>query len=96
MTLYPDVQRKAQQELDRIVGPKRLPDYSDHDDLVYIQAIALETMRWMMVLPMAVPHRVIRDDEYKGFLIPEGSTIIVVSSIFLLYQAAVGLSALVI
>ncbi|KAK7678432.1 hypothetical protein QCA50_018492 [Cerrena zonata] len=77
MGLYPEIQRKAQEELDRIVGPNRLPEFSDYDDLIYVQAIALESMRWMMVLPLGVPHRVTRDDEYKGFFIPAGSTIIV-------------------
>ena len=45
MSLYPNVQRKAQEELDRVVGPDRLPEFSDYDDLVYIQAIILEAMR---------------------------------------------------
>ena len=51
LSLFPDVQHRAQEELDRVVGPNRLPDFSDYDDLVYIQAIALEAMRWMVVLP---------------------------------------------
>ncbi|KAK7677340.1 hypothetical protein QCA50_019670 [Cerrena zonata] len=36
MSLYPGVQRKAQEELDRVIGPNRLPEFSDYDDLVYI------------------------------------------------------------
>ncbi|KAK7681339.1 hypothetical protein QCA50_015430 [Cerrena zonata] len=76
MSLYPDIQRKAQEELYRVVGPDRLPDFDDHDDLVYIQAIALEAMRWMVVLPLGVYHRVMTDDIYNGSLIPKGSTVI--------------------
>lgn len=79
MSLYPEVQRKAQNELDRVVGSKRLPDFDDHDNLIYIQAIVLETMRWMPVTPLGLPHRVIRDDEYKGYLIPKGTTVSAVS-----------------
>lgn len=78
MSLYPDVQRKAQDELDRVVGSDRLPNFEDHDSLIYIQAIVLETMRWMPVAPMAIPHSVTRDDEYKGMFIPQGSTVIAV------------------
>ncbi|KAK7687260.1 hypothetical protein QCA50_009765 [Cerrena zonata] len=76
MSLYPDVQRKAQEELDRVVGPERLPDFDDYDNLIYIRAVALECMRWMPVTPIGVPHAVIRDDEYRGFLIPKGTMIV--------------------
>lgn len=79
MSLYPDVQRKAQEELDRVIGPDRLPDFDDYDNLVYIRAISLECMRWMPITPMGVPHSVIQDDEYQGFFISKGTTIIAVS-----------------
>lgn len=39
MTLYPDVQRKAQAELDLVVGSERLPTFADRDRLPYINAI---------------------------------------------------------
>ena len=42
MTLYPDVQRKAQAEIDRVVGNLRSPDYSDQDELPYVQAVLKE------------------------------------------------------
>ena len=83
LSLFPDVQRRAQEELDRVVGPNRLPDFSDYDDLVYIQAIALEAMRWMVVFPLGLYHRVIADDEYMGYFIPKGTTIIPVSELSL-------------
>ena len=83
LSLFPDVQRRAQEELDRLVGPNRLPDFSDYDDLVYIQAIALEAMRWMVVFPLGLYHRVIADDEYMGYFIPKGTTIIPVSELLL-------------
>lgn len=81
MSLYPEVQRKAQEELDRVVGPYRLPDFGDYDSLIYIRAIVLEAMRWVVVVPLGLHHRVIRDDEYKGFLIPKGAIISAVSSL---------------
>ena len=79
MSLHPEVQRKAQEELDRVVGPGRLPDFDDYDNLIYVRAIYLECMRWVPVTPMGVPHTLTRDDEYKGFFIPKGTTIIAVS-----------------
>ncbi|KAH9038276.1 cytochrome P450 [Lactarius hengduanensis] len=42
MILYPEVQRKAQAEIDRVVGNSRLPDFSDQDALPYVQAVLKE------------------------------------------------------
>jgi cytochrome P450 len=47
MVLYPDVFAKAQAELDRIIGPDRLPDLSDRDSLPYLDAIVTETFRYV-------------------------------------------------
>lgn len=79
MSLYPNVQAKAQRELDRIVGPDRLPTFDDYDSLIYIQAVVLETLRWLPVSPLGLPHCVTRDDEYKGMHIPKGSIVMPVS-----------------
>ncbi|KAH8094928.1 cytochrome P450 [Cristinia sonorae] len=76
MALYPNVQKKAQEELDRVVGTGRLPEPSDWDSLVYIQAVTLETMRWIPAGPLAVPHRLTEDDEYNGYFIPAGTIVI--------------------
>lgn len=76
MALYPDVQKRAQAELDAVVGPGRLPDHSDTDALVYINAVIKETLRWHVVLPLGVPHRTLEDDEVNGYFIPAGTTII--------------------
>ena len=80
MSLYPEIQKKAQKELDRVVGPSRLPDFDDYDNLIYVRAIMLESLRWMPVVPMGVPHKVTRDDEYRGFFIQQGTIIIAVSA----------------
>lgn len=83
MGMYPDVQHKAQAELDRVVGPNRLPEFSDLESLVYIKAIALETMRWLPVTPFGVPHVLMTEDEYNGYRIPKDATILVVSKVIL-------------
>ena len=53
MTLYPEVQRKAQAEIDRVIGNARLPVYSDEDSLPYIQAMLKEVLRWHPVTPLS-------------------------------------------
>ena len=75
MALNPESQKKAQIELDTVIGSKRLPEPSDLRDLVYIQAIVLEILRWKPVVPLGVPHRVLEDDEYNGYLIPKGAVL---------------------
>lgn len=88
MAMFPDVQRKAQAELDAVIGPKRLPHPDDLRKLVYIRAVFLETLRWKPVVPMGVPHRVIQDDEYNGYFIPKGTNIIPVCYLsFLMTQS---------
>ena len=49
MLLYPDVQRKAQEEVDRVVGNHRLPTTDDLDKLPYLGAVLKEVMRWHTV-----------------------------------------------
>jgi cytochrome P450 len=50
--LNPDVVRKAQEELDAVVGRERLPDFSDRPSLPYINAIVKEVLRWYPVFPL--------------------------------------------
>ena len=74
--LHPHVVKKAQEELDRIVGHERLPQISDQEDLPYISALIKELLRWVCPVPIGVPKRVTEDDVYKGYFIPAGATII--------------------
>jgi cytochrome P450 len=54
MVLYPNVRRKAQEELDRVVGQDRLPEFSDRPSLPYIIAIVNEILRWNPVGPLGI------------------------------------------
>ena len=75
MTLYPEIQRRAQEEIDTVIGNDRLPSLSDRGSLPYTEAIVLELLRWQPVIPLGVPHRCSQDDEYNGYLIPKDSII---------------------
>lgn len=75
MVQYPEVQRKAQEELDRVIGRTRLPEFEDKDSLPYLNAVYKEVLRWYPTLPFSVPHIALEDDEYKGMLIPKGCII---------------------
>jgi len=52
MSLYPDVQLKAQRELDVVIGPGKLPTFEDRSLLPYIEAVYREVMRWHPAIPM--------------------------------------------
>ncbi|PIL22985.1 cytochrome P450 [Ganoderma sinense ZZ0214-1] len=75
MSLYPNIQKKAQAELDAVVGPDRFPDFSDRDLLVYIDAIIKEALRWMPSAPLGLTHCTRNDDELRGYFIPAGTVL---------------------
>lgn len=70
---FPDIQKKAQAELDEVVGRHRLPTFADYPRLQYIRALVKESLRWKTVDPLGVPRRVMEDDVYEGYLIPKGA-----------------------
>ena len=76
MAINPHIARKAQEELDRVIGGDRLPDLSDMEDLPYISALIKELLRWGCPTPIGIPKRVMEDDIYNGYLIPSGTTVI--------------------
>ncbi|CCO31618.1 O-methylsterigmatocystin oxidoreductase Short=OMST oxidoreductase [Rhizoctonia solani AG-1 IB] len=66
---------KAQAEVDSVIGHERLPEMSDRGSLNYVECVMKEVLRWQPVVPLAIPHAVIEDDEYRGWGIPKGSTV---------------------
>ncbi|KAL0945486.1 hypothetical protein HGRIS_000972 [Hohenbuehelia grisea] len=75
MVLYPECQRKAQAEIDAVVGD-RMPDYADRPALPYVECLIQEVFRWQPVVPLGIPHRAMKDDVYNGMFIPEGSIVL--------------------
>lgn len=76
MTAFPDVQKKAQEEIDRVVGTGRLPGFQDRDKLPYVEAVVKETLRWQPLAPLGPPHMSDEEDEYRGFRIPKGAMLL--------------------
>jgi len=77
MALHPDVMKKAQAEIDTVVGNDRLPTFADREHLPYVNALCKEVFRWNSVTPAGVPHRATQDDTHAGYFIPKGSLVIV-------------------
>lgn len=78
MAADPELQKRAREELNSVVGPDRLPTFDDFEFLPYIQAIFMECSRWLPVVPLSLPRRAITDDYYEGYFIPEGTIIMAV------------------
>jgi len=72
MAMYPDFQKKAQQEIENVVGSDRLVTLDDRNSLPYIEAIYREIFRWRPVLPLGLAHNTFEDDVYNGYFIPKG------------------------
>ncbi|KAL0954546.1 hypothetical protein HGRIS_003512 [Hohenbuehelia grisea] len=76
MVRHPDIQRRAQEEIDRVTGPDRLPDFSDQNSLPFVECLVQEVLRWHPVVPLGIPHRCMEEDIYRNMFIPKGSIVI--------------------
>ncbi|KAG7451844.1 cytochrome P450 [Guyanagaster necrorhizus] len=75
--LYPKVQAKAQAELNAVISHgTHLLNFEDHPQLLYIDAIVLEAMRWNSVVSLGIAHYTMKEDVYRDYYIPAGVTII--------------------
>ena len=72
MTLFPDAQSGAKQEIDTVIGSEHLITLDDRASLPYFEALLREVMRWRPVTPLSIFHACSADDIYKGFHIPKG------------------------
>nr|CAB3468419.1 unnamed protein product [Digitaria exilis] len=72
----PSVLRRAQDEIDTIVGASRLADESDVPNLPYLQAITKETLRLHPTGPLVV-RRSMEPCKVSGYDVPAGATVFV-------------------
>ncbi|XP_046662956.1 farnesoate epoxidase-like [Homalodisca vitripennis] len=61
MILYPEVQRKMQEEIDRVLGRSRKPVLEDKAQMHYTMAVLNEVERINSVSPLALPHSCSKD-----------------------------------
>ena len=52
MTLFPHVLKRAQEEIDSVIGSDRLPAFEDRPNLPYVEALVKEVFRWNPVAPL--------------------------------------------
>ena len=78
MAMHPEIQAKAQRELDDLLKFIRLPELDDFESLPYCQALLMEVLRWRPAAPLGIPHRLMVDDQYDGYQLPAGSLVFAV------------------
>lgn len=87
----PEVQRKAQAEIDSVVGNGRLPCFEDRPHLPYVEGLVKEIYRTFIVGPLGmsnsdiddptlmalpgIPHMSNADDVHDGYFIPKGTIV---------------------
>ncbi|OAL34493.1 hypothetical protein AYO20_06336 [Fonsecaea nubica] len=76
MLMFPETQKAAQEEIDRVVGPDRMPVMDDAPNCTYIRSCVKETIRWMPTIILGSPHAVIQEDHYMGYRIPNGASVV--------------------
>ncbi|XP_048017997.1 cytochrome P450 2M1-like [Megalobrama amblycephala] len=75
MMKHPDVQERVQREIDEVVGKDRWPSIEDRQKLPYTDAVIHEVQRSMDFAPIAIPHKMMCDTEYNGYVIPKGTMV---------------------
>ncbi|KAH7332899.1 cytochrome P450 [Rhizoctonia solani] len=73
--LYPEIAKKAQAEIDSVVGRERIPSLQDRSSLPYIDAMVQEVMRMCPPVPLGLAHLATEDIDFHGYRIPKGTTI---------------------
>ena len=76
MAKYPEIQRKVQAELDKVVGAGLYPKSADRAYLPFTEATLCEIQRFASVLPLAMPHRVMEDAQLCGYDIPKDAVML--------------------
>ncbi|XP_051521841.1 cytochrome P450 2M1-like [Myxocyprinus asiaticus] len=75
MMKHPDIQERVQRELDEVVGQESWPSIEDRQKMPYTDAVIHEVQRSMDLAPIAVPHKMMCDTEFNGYVIPEGTMV---------------------
>nr|XP_020834338.1 cytochrome P450 2K1-like [Phascolarctos cinereus] len=83
MMKYPEVQRRVQAEINKVISLRRDPQAQDRKNMPYTEAVIHEIQRFANIVPMGVSRSVLADTKFRGYVIPEGTEVIpLFSSVF--------------
>lgn len=77
LILNPELQQKLQAHIDDVIENGRPPSLADRKHLPLVEATILEGLRIAPVAPLSVPHSVHEDVNFRGFLIPAETTVLI-------------------
>ncbi|XP_073530057.1 cytochrome P450 2C5-like [Phyllobates terribilis] len=75
MMKYPEIQKKVQSEIERVIGLAE-PQVSHRKDMPYTDAVIHEIQRFGNIVPTNVPHATTQDVNFRGYRIPKGTYVI--------------------
>ncbi|XP_045710034.1 cytochrome P450 2E1 isoform X2 [Phyllostomus hastatus] len=73
---YPEVEEKLHEEIDRVIGPSRVPAVKDRLEMPYMDAVVHEIQRFINLLPSNLFHEATRDTVFRGYVIPKGTVVV--------------------
>uniref|UniRef100_A0A8C9UJ12 Cytochrome P450 2E1 n=1 Tax=Spermophilus dauricus TaxID=99837 RepID=A0A8C9UJ12_SPEDA len=73
---YPEIEEKLHKEIDRVIGPSRIPAVKDRLEMPYMDAVVHEIQRFIDLIPSNLPHEATQDTMLQGYVIPKGTVVI--------------------
>ncbi|XP_063771256.1 cytochrome P450 2C5-like isoform X2 [Pseudophryne corroboree] len=70
MMKYPEMQRKVQNEIDKVIGTSA-PQAAHRKEMPYTDAVIHEIQRYGNIIPTNVPHATTQDVTFRGYFIPK-------------------------
>ncbi|XP_036590329.1 cytochrome P450 2C23-like [Trichosurus vulpecula] len=72
---HPEVQAKVHEEIDRVIGPNRVPSIMDRQDMPYMDAVVHEMQRFIDLVPLNLPREMAQDTQFRQYVLPKGTKI---------------------
>ncbi|XP_056137428.1 cytochrome P450 2D10-like isoform X2 [Lampris incognitus] len=76
LSTHPQIQKKCQQEIDKVMEGKDHVTFEDRHQMPYIEAVIHEVQRIGNIAPLGVFHLTSNDIELMGYSIPRGTILI--------------------
>ncbi|XP_053098287.1 cytochrome P450 2J2-like [Pangasianodon hypophthalmus] len=75
MMKYPEIQKKVQAEIDKVIGQSRQASMADKPNMPYTEAVIHEIQRMGNIVPLGFPKMACKDTVLGGFFIPKGTAV---------------------